>query len=68
MVHHAGIYDCKNTAPDRPLNQPFDCYEESSGCILISTYSRNFTMPAWLMEKANAGWPFGAGVSKYWVC
>lgn len=66
--HHLTLYDCKDIVPDQPLNEPFDCLELTNGCVAITAYSRNFTSPPpWLMAKANAAWPFGAGISKYWV-
>lgn len=67
MLHHATLHDCQHVVPDRPLNQAFDCSTEGTKCNVVRTYVRNFTMPSWLMEKAGAGWPFGAGNSRYWV-
>jgi hypothetical protein len=68
MIHHASLRDCKLERPDRPLNQPFECFGFDDGCAGVVIYDRNVTVPpVGLMAKAGAGWPFGANISRYWV-
>lgn len=68
MIHHASLRDCKLGAPSQPLNQPYRCAGIEDGCPAVATYDRNVTVPsAALMAKADAAWPFGANISRYWV-